>query len=204
MFKNVLVGVDGRPNGRDAIALATRLTDPDGRLTLAHVHTGTLHPLHAISPGVRRRGTAALAEAARARARRRARSSAELVSSRGGHPGRRAAQAGRGAGRGPARRRLLQPRRARARDARRRHPRRAQRRALRGRDRARAATPSSRRRSRRSASPTTARRRARRRSPRPGSSPADRADVHRARGRLDPDVRVHRPGAARRRRGTST
>jgi hypothetical protein len=28
MFKNVLVGVDGRPNGRDAIALAHRLTDP--------------------------------------------------------------------------------------------------------------------------------------------------------------------------------
>jgi nucleotide-binding universal stress UspA family protein len=28
MFKNVLVGVDGRPNGRDAIALARHLTDP--------------------------------------------------------------------------------------------------------------------------------------------------------------------------------
>ena len=27
MFKNVLVGVDGRPNGRDAIALASHLTD---------------------------------------------------------------------------------------------------------------------------------------------------------------------------------
>jgi nucleotide-binding universal stress UspA family protein len=40
MFKNVLVGVDGRPNGRDAIALASRLTGPDGKLTLAHVHTG--------------------------------------------------------------------------------------------------------------------------------------------------------------------
>lgn len=37
MFKNVLVGVDGRPNGRDAIALASRLTGPDGKLTLAHV-----------------------------------------------------------------------------------------------------------------------------------------------------------------------
>jgi nucleotide-binding universal stress UspA family protein len=42
MFKNVLVGVDGSPNGRDAIALATQLRDPDGRLTLAHVHRGEL------------------------------------------------------------------------------------------------------------------------------------------------------------------
>jgi nucleotide-binding universal stress UspA family protein len=52
MFKNVLVGVDGRPNGRDAIALASRLTDPDGKLTLAHVHSGNLRPSHAISPGL--------------------------------------------------------------------------------------------------------------------------------------------------------
>jgi nucleotide-binding universal stress UspA family protein len=42
MFKNVLVGIDGLANGRDAIALATRLRDPDGRLTLAHVHRGEL------------------------------------------------------------------------------------------------------------------------------------------------------------------
>jgi nucleotide-binding universal stress UspA family protein len=52
MFKNVLVGVDGRPNGRDAIALASHLTDPDGKLTLAHVHNGPLHPGHAIAPGM--------------------------------------------------------------------------------------------------------------------------------------------------------
>ena len=38
MFKNVLVGVDGRSNGRDAIALAGQLMDPDGKLTLVHVH----------------------------------------------------------------------------------------------------------------------------------------------------------------------
>ncbi len=37
MFKNVLVGVDGSADGRDAIALASRLVDSDGRLTLAHV-----------------------------------------------------------------------------------------------------------------------------------------------------------------------
>ena len=52
MFKNVLVGVDGRPNGRDAIALACRLTDPDGKLTLAHVHSGELHPTRAVTPGI--------------------------------------------------------------------------------------------------------------------------------------------------------
>jgi len=40
MFKNVLVGVDGRPNGRDAVALADRLRAPDGKLTLAFVLGG--------------------------------------------------------------------------------------------------------------------------------------------------------------------
>jgi hypothetical protein len=29
MLKNMLVGVDGGPSGRDAIALANRLTDPN-------------------------------------------------------------------------------------------------------------------------------------------------------------------------------
>ena len=52
MFKNVLVGVDGRPNGRDAIALARHLLDADGKLTLAHVRAGALHPSHAITPGM--------------------------------------------------------------------------------------------------------------------------------------------------------
>ena len=52
MFNNVLVGVDGRQNGRDAIALATRLTDPDGKLTLAHVHSGNLRPSHTIAPAM--------------------------------------------------------------------------------------------------------------------------------------------------------
>lgn len=36
-FKNVLVGVDGTSTGRDAIALAQKLCDVDGRLTLAHI-----------------------------------------------------------------------------------------------------------------------------------------------------------------------
>lgn len=42
MFKNVLVGVDGRPGDPDAIAFACRLLEPGGRLTLAHVHRGEL------------------------------------------------------------------------------------------------------------------------------------------------------------------
>lgn len=52
MFKNVLIGVDGRPGGGDAIALASTLVDADGKLTLAHVHSGPLLPLHAISPAL--------------------------------------------------------------------------------------------------------------------------------------------------------
>jgi len=42
MFKNVLVGVDGSANGRDAIALARELTEPEGKITLAHVHRDEL------------------------------------------------------------------------------------------------------------------------------------------------------------------
>ncbi len=52
MFDNVLVGVDGRSGGRDAIALAARLSPPQAKLTLGHVHGGELHPVHAITPGL--------------------------------------------------------------------------------------------------------------------------------------------------------
>ncbi len=52
MFENVLVGVDGSANGRDAITLASRLADPGGKLTLANVRAGETHPLHAITPGL--------------------------------------------------------------------------------------------------------------------------------------------------------
>jgi nucleotide-binding universal stress UspA family protein len=38
MFSNVLVGVDGRQGGRDAIALAKLLATPEARVTLAHVY----------------------------------------------------------------------------------------------------------------------------------------------------------------------
>ena len=40
MFKNLIVGVDGRLGGRDAIALATRLLTTGGKLTLVNVHSG--------------------------------------------------------------------------------------------------------------------------------------------------------------------
>ncbi len=49
MFKNVLVGVNGRPTGRDAIALAARLAGPAGRLTLAHVHGDELRLPHSLT-----------------------------------------------------------------------------------------------------------------------------------------------------------
>jgi nucleotide-binding universal stress UspA family protein len=52
MFNNVLVGVDGSPRGRDAIALAARLTDDDGKLTLAHVRNAELNPFETATPGL--------------------------------------------------------------------------------------------------------------------------------------------------------
>lgn len=43
-FRDVIVGVDGREGGRDAIALGRLLVAPTGRLTLAHVREGGLAP----------------------------------------------------------------------------------------------------------------------------------------------------------------
>jgi len=54
MFQNVLVGVDGRQGGRDAIALAMRLLDRDARLTLVNVHSGRLHPSSVLDPTLAR------------------------------------------------------------------------------------------------------------------------------------------------------
>jgi nucleotide-binding universal stress UspA family protein len=50
MFKNVLVGIDGRANGRDAIALASQLLEDEGKMTLAHVHCADLRVFAAIGP----------------------------------------------------------------------------------------------------------------------------------------------------------
>jgi len=44
MFRNVLIGVDGTPDGLDAVALATVLAEPGARLTLAHVYAGRPTP----------------------------------------------------------------------------------------------------------------------------------------------------------------
>jgi nucleotide-binding universal stress UspA family protein len=52
MFKNVLVGVNGGPHGRDAIALARRLAAPGGKLTLANVFSGSTRPIDAVTPGM--------------------------------------------------------------------------------------------------------------------------------------------------------
>lgn len=49
MFRNVLVGVDGSAGGRDALALASRLTDPAGKLTLVHVHSEQVYLLPALA-----------------------------------------------------------------------------------------------------------------------------------------------------------
>ncbi len=40
MFERILVGVDGKEGGRDAIALAKQLVSQQGRVTLAHIYPG--------------------------------------------------------------------------------------------------------------------------------------------------------------------
>jgi nucleotide-binding universal stress UspA family protein len=87
MFKNVLVGVDGSPSGRDAIALAAHLTDPDGELTLAHVHGSELRASHVIGPGLLR-GEREASEELLKRDRAAADVKAELISVVAGSPGR--------------------------------------------------------------------------------------------------------------------
>jgi hypothetical protein len=43
MFTNVIVGIDGHSGGRDAIALAGRLAEHVGYVTVAHVYAGEAH-----------------------------------------------------------------------------------------------------------------------------------------------------------------
>ncbi len=80
MFENLIVGVDGRPSGRDAIALASRLGSPQGALTLTNVHGGgEPHPIRAATPGrlaTEREGSSELLE----HERKEAGVDAELVS----------------------------------------------------------------------------------------------------------------------------
>ncbi|MGO9489245.1 MAG: universal stress protein [Solirubrobacteraceae bacterium] len=52
MFRRVLVGVDGRLGGRDAIALASRLTEPGATITLAHVFHGSHNPIRSVAQGI--------------------------------------------------------------------------------------------------------------------------------------------------------
>lgn len=44
MFNNIIVGVDGRQGGRDAITLARRLAAPNATITLAHVYPTRIAP----------------------------------------------------------------------------------------------------------------------------------------------------------------
>jgi nucleotide-binding universal stress UspA family protein len=86
MFGNVLVGVDDRQGGRDAITLAKHLVDAAGKLTLLNVHSGVLRPVDAASPGAvsaERERSHALLEAERERAGVQA----ELVSVVSSSPG---------------------------------------------------------------------------------------------------------------------
>jgi nucleotide-binding universal stress UspA family protein len=86
VFENALIGVDGRAYGRDAIALASRLTGADGRLTLAHVRVGELHPRYVVTPDVleeERKSSLELLERERAHADVQA----ELVSVLAPNPG---------------------------------------------------------------------------------------------------------------------
>jgi nucleotide-binding universal stress UspA family protein len=53
VFKNVLIGIDAKQNGRDAVALATRLLHEDGKLTFAHVQRAELHGFDPLGPALR-------------------------------------------------------------------------------------------------------------------------------------------------------
>src|SRR5450759_4897561 len=71
MFSHILIGVDERPGGRDAIALGRDLLAEGGELTLAHVHLGEAKPTRGASPAfeaAQRERSRQLLEAARAEA----------------------------------------------------------------------------------------------------------------------------------------
>lgn len=89
VFESVIVGVDGRPNGRDAIALAlaSRLVGRDSKLTLANVHPGAARPVHATTPAMLTEEQTASHELLE-QERAQANVEAELVSFASGSPGR--------------------------------------------------------------------------------------------------------------------
>jgi nucleotide-binding universal stress UspA family protein len=89
MFEQVIVGVDGRSGGRDAMELARHLVSPRGKLTLANVHSGELSPMNAVTPGLiaDERGTS-LELLQRERAEADLDADAELVSFAALSPGR--------------------------------------------------------------------------------------------------------------------
>ena len=76
MFDKVLVGVDGRPGGRDAIVLAQQLVGPGGQMLLAHVYGDRALAGRAVEPAG---GHQAAAETLLMRERRQAGVEAELV-----------------------------------------------------------------------------------------------------------------------------
>ena len=132
MFKNVLVGVEGGPHGRDAIALAApararRQADPRQRLQRSDQADRRRHA------GDGRGGPRAGRDAARARAGLAGLGRRGLLRGRCDDRRRRAPSCGREARGRPAGRRLLPTGRLQAGSARRRHPRVAQRGTLRGR-----------------------------------------------------------------------
>lgn len=87
MYKKVLVGVDFRQGGRDAIVLAQTLMDPRGSMTLVHVQPAQFLPSHRVAAGIadeeRERGERQLAAE-----REQAGVEAELVLAQGPSPGR--------------------------------------------------------------------------------------------------------------------
>ena len=66
MFHDAIVGVDGSPTGRDAIALARLLVDADGRLTLANIRAHEVPPPAAAAEVAGRGDSERLLEAERA------------------------------------------------------------------------------------------------------------------------------------------
>lgn len=87
MFDKVIVGVDGRPNGRDAITLASRLLGPEGGLVLANVHGGAFNTLH-VSTQARLKEERAASLQMLERERAQAEVQAELLSCAASSPGR--------------------------------------------------------------------------------------------------------------------